>query len=331
MKREPASHAALIAIFGRHLAAYGNSPPLFRFAWEDRIVLPMTRKSNGQSQTEFSLSAQDCIEGMRNLPEESVDLVVTSPPYNLGVRYNSYDDRRSSEDYLRWTLSWAAEIKRVLKPDGSFFLNIGAAPSNPIFPHELAVELSALFVLQNTFHWIKSISIETPDGSLVSAGHFKPINSRRFVNNCQEFVFHLTKSGMTPLHRLGLGVPYADKSNVKRWAHTEGRDKRCRGNVWFIPYETIRSRRMQRPHPATFPTRLAVNCIKIHGKGSRTVMLDPFMGMGHAALAAQQCGIRKFIGFDIDPEYVELARMNIKRQGLDNLNGRGKVAAKRKS
>jgi site-specific DNA-methyltransferase (adenine-specific) len=149
-----------------------------------------------------------------------------------------------------------------LKPDGSFFLNLGAVPSNPVFPHELIAELSKLFVLQNTFHWIKSISVETPKGDRMSAGHFKPINSRRFVNNCQEFVFHLTKNGTTPLDRLSLGVPYADKSNVRRWTHTKGNDVRCRGNVWFIPYETIRSRKMQRPHPATFPTQLAVNCIK---------------------------------------------------------------------
>ncbi len=279
----------------------------------------MAGKKNRQRQTEFSLTAQDCIEGMRNQPTGSVDLVVTSPPYNVGVRYNSYDDRKSRNDYLRWALAWTAEIKRVLKPNGSFFLNVGAVPSDPVFPHELVVHLGGLFVLQNTFHWIKSISIQTPDGDRMSAGHFKPINSRRYVNNCHEFVFHLTKSGTTQLDRLSLGVPYADKSNVKRWSHTKGNDLRCRGNVWFIPYETIQSRRMQRPHPATFPTQLAVNCIKIHGTVREIVMLDPFLGMGHTALAAKQCGVRQFIGLDVDPEYVELARKNIDSHGFDNL------------
>lgn len=248
------------------------------------------------------------------MPAESVDLIVTSPPYNIGVRYNAYDDRKSREAYLQWALSWATEIKRVMKPEASFFLNVGAIPSKPLFPHELIAALSTLFVVQNTFHWIKSISLPSRNGSLISAGHFKPLNSRRFVTDCHEFVFHLTRHGTTPLDRLSLGVPYADKSNVKRWKHNQGRDVRCRGNVWFVPYPTIQNRSAQRPHPATFPVQLAVNCIKLHGKVSDVVMLDPFVGIGHAALAAKECGIRKFIGFDIDPGYVEQARMNISRQ-----------------
>lgn len=248
---------------------------------------------------------------MRALPPESVDLVVTSPPYNVGVRYNSYNDRQNRDDYLLWTLRWTIEVQRILKPEGSFFLNLGAVPSNPYLPYELILKLSQLFVLQNTFHWIKAISVQTPGGDMQSVGHFKPINSRRFVNDCHEFVFHLTKSGTAPLDRLGLGVPYTDKSNVKRWAHTQGHDLRCRGNTWFIPYKTIRNRGKQRPHPATFPAQLAVNCIKIHGGGPAIVMLDPFVGIGHAALAAKQCGIRKFIGFDIDPDYVARARLNV--------------------
>src|SRR5438445_9585997 len=162
-------------------------------------------------------------------------------------------------------MTWAAEVKRVLKPNGSFFLNIGGIPSNPLLAHGLVVELGALFTLQNTFHWVKSITVETRNKEILSVGHFKPINSRRFVNDCHEFIFHLTKTGRTPLDRLSLGVPYADKSNIRRWAHTKGRDLRCRGNNWFIPYKTIVSRSKERPHPATFPVELAINCIKIHG------------------------------------------------------------------
>jgi site-specific DNA-methyltransferase (adenine-specific) len=303
----------------RFPAGYGNAPPLSVFAQNYKIIRTyVSRKNNIQKQTEFTLLAQDCIQGMRSHPAESVDLVVTSPPYNVGVRYPSYDDHRSAAEYVRWALTWAAQIKRVLKPNGSFFLNLGAVPSNPLLPYELLVELSALFVLQNTFHWIKAIAVERPSREMVTAGHFQPINSRRFVNNCHEFVFHLTKSGTTQLDRLSLGVPYADKSNVNRWAHTNGHDVRCRGNVWFIPYETIRTRKLERPHPAPFPTQLAVNCIKIHGLRPAMVMLDPFLGIGHAALAAKQCGIAKFIGFDIDSGYVELARKNIESHGVDN-------------
>src|SRR5262249_10348532 len=60
-------------------------------------------------------------------------------------------------------------------------------------------------------------------------------------------------------------------------------------------------------HPATFPTQLAANCIRIHGNCAELVVLDPFLGIGHSVLAAKECGVRRFIGFDIDKEYVEVA------------------------
>lgn len=258
--------------------------------------------------TEFILESKDCVIGMREMEPNSVDLVVTSPPYNLGIKYNHYQDSKKQEDYLQWSVQWAKEVKRVLKESGSFFLNLGAAPSNPLIPFELMAELKKIFTLQNTFHWIKSITIETKEGETVSAGHFKPINSRRYVNDCHEYVFHLTKHGNTPLDRLAVGVPYSDKSNIQRWSHSGGADKRCRGNNWFIPYKTIVSRTKDRPHPATFPTELAANCIKIHGCDSKSVMLDPFLGIGHSALAAKECSVGKFFGFDIDSEYVAVAR-----------------------
>ena len=79
----------------------------------------------------------------------------------------------------------------MLKPDGSFFLNVGAAPSNPMLPHELVLRLRDLFRLQNTIHWIKAITIEDEDGVSISRGHFKPISSPRFLNDCHEYIFHL--------------------------------------------------------------------------------------------------------------------------------------------
>lgn len=262
------------------------------------------------------------------MPDNYADIVVTSPPYNLGISYTEYDDNKKPDDYLIWSCEWAKEVKRVLKDKGSFFLNLGACPSNPLIPHELVVELKGQnvgFVLQNTFHWIKSISLVTKDGELLSTetkggetlsiGHYKPLHSKRFVNDCHEYVFHLTKHGDTPIDRLSLGVPYSDKSNIARWAHTKGRDLRCRGNNWFIPYKTIVNRAKERPHPATFPVELAVNCIRIHGCTADSVMLDPFVGIGHSAIAARRCGIRRFIGFDIDPEYVRIARLVWRREG----------------
>src|SRR5260370_25649913 len=97
-----------------------------------------------------------------------------------------------------------------------------------------------------------------------SFGHFKPINSPRFLNDCHEYVFHFTKTGRVELNPLALGVPYQDKSNIARWRHTRGSALRCRGNTWFVPYETIQTRQHERPHPATFPVQLAECAIILH-------------------------------------------------------------------
>ena len=260
--------------------------------------------------TTFDLRGGDCLAGMAALAAESVDLVVTSPPYNLDIAYASYRDDAPRVDYLDWCYRWAAEVRRVLKPGGSFFLNVGAAPANPLLPHEIVLKLQPLFRLQNTIHWIKSITVQPRRAAELSVGHFKPINSKRYLTDCHEYVFHLTKTGDVPLDRLAVGVEYADKTNIARWAHTRGeaRDRRCRGNNWFIPYETIKSRDKDRPHPATFPTLLAEWCIRLHGARPDLVMLDPFLGLGYSGSAAATCGVEKFIGFEIDDGYLAEAR-----------------------
>jgi len=86
---------------------------------------------------------------------------------------------------------------------------------------------------------------------------------------------------------------------------------RCRGNTWFIPYRTIRSRDAQRPHPATFPPELPEMCMRLHGVERIRLAMDPFLGIGHSALAALRLGV-PFVGFEIDPGYLEVARDNLK-------------------
>jgi site-specific DNA-methyltransferase (adenine-specific) len=254
----------------------------------------------------------DCLVILPTLAEGSIDLVVTSPPYNLGIAYKSFKDTAPRDEFLGWCRQWAAGLKRVMTSDASFFLNVGASPVSPLLPHQLILALTdgaePLFTLQNTFHWIKSITVETRSNEQISAGHFKPINSKRFVNDCHEYVFHLTKGGDTELDRRAAGVPYQDKSNIARWGHTGGADLRCRGNNWFIPYETINSRDKDRPHPATFPVALVEQCVRLHGKGSATRLLDPFLGIGTSAIAAHRQQIEDFTGIELDAHYLETAR-----------------------
>jgi site-specific DNA-methyltransferase (adenine-specific) len=256
----------------------------------------------------------DCVKGMRTyLDAESIDVVVTSPPYNLGTRYKAYDDTIPRTDYLDWMETWATEIHRVLSDDGSLFLNIGAKPSDPGVPFEVLSRMQNHFALQNVIHWIKSIAIQKEDvGNYphitgnIGVGHFKPINSPRFINDCHEYIFHLTKHQNVKLDRLSIGVEYQDKSNIARWK-SAGKDRRCRGNTWFVPYKTIKNRAKQRPHPATFPAKIPKMCIQLHGIEDVHMILDPFLGIGNTALACLELGL-PCTGFELDPDYYAEAK-----------------------
>jgi site-specific DNA-methyltransferase (adenine-specific) len=283
-----------------------------------------------RGQHTATLYLEDCIAGMaRRLRPGSVDVVVTSPPYNIGSRYGQYDDSVPREEYLDWLEEWGRVVSGVLAEQGSVFLNIGAKPSDHWVPLEVLFRLRRHFVLQNTIHWIKSIAIdreevgrETGISGNLAVGHYKPINSKRFVNDCHEYIFHLTKGGGVELDRLGVGVEYQDKSNQKRWG---GRDRRCRGNTWFVPYKTIRSRQQDRPHPATFPVKIPRMCIQLHGQARTRLVLDPFLGLGHTALACRELGV-DFAGFEIDPDYFAEAGRLLQRELPAPKRGRPKGA-----
>ncbi len=244
-----------------------------------------------------------------NVSEKSVDVIVTSPPYNIGIGYNSYNDAMPREKYLAWMEQVGISVKRALADDGSFFLNIGNKPKDQWIAWDVASVLRKHFVLQNVIHWVKSIAITKADvGNYpnivgdIAVGHFKPIVSNRFLNDCHEYIFHFTKTGDVHLDKLAAGIPYQDKTNIGRWKAAK-EDRRDRGNTWFIPYETIQ-RKSERPHPATFPVKLPEMCIKLHGKAK--LVVDPFTGIGSTAVAAMRLGI-SFVGFEIDKEYLDTA------------------------
>ena len=233
---------------------------------------------------------------------DSIDVVVTSPPYNIGLGYNTYNDKLGEVAYLDWMVAICTELRRVLKPEGSFFLNISGSPSRPWLPFELIVRLRKLFVLQNHITWVKAISIGDE-----SYGHYKPVNSERYLNHVHEHIFHLTRNGDVKLNRIAIGVPYQDKSNIARRGHAQ--DKRCKGNAWFIPYSTVNSKAQKFHHPGTFPLGLPQWCIQLHGVAN-PVVLDPFMGTGTTVIAAILEG-GYGIGIDIDQTYVDIALKRI--------------------
>jgi site-specific DNA-methyltransferase (adenine-specific) len=276
------------------------------------LRVPPPQVSFASQRASYRFYQDDCLKILGGLPAGSIDVIVTSPPYNLGVRYRSYDDTIPRSEYLKWTAEWVRCAAAVLAPDGSLFLNVGAKPTDPWIALDVAQAARTHLRLQNTIHWVKSIAIEKALAGTragldqdLAVGHYKPINSRRFLNDCHEFVFHFTPAGNTPLERRAVGVRYQDPSNIGRW-HAAASGVRCRGNTWFIPYDTIQDREKERPHPATFPPRLPEMCLRLHGLERIRTVADPFLGLGSTAVACAQLGV-SFIGIELDAGYLERA------------------------
>ena len=288
---------------------------------------------------------QDCISGMKSLPENSIDICVTSPPYNLTINYGVYDDNKPRQEYLNWLDEVFSSVKRCLKDDGHFWLNVGYSNIDPWVGMDVAQVARKHFILQNNFVWIKSIAIDD-----VTRGHFKPINSDRFSNPTWEHLFHFTKTGSVKCDKLSVGVPYMHDSNLDNGSRMKGRmvkklgfqdqrdfyknatseqiemvessissklegktkvDKRCKGNSWFVPYDTIQNRDKHRgSHPATYPVKLVEDCIKFSNINKGGILIDPFMGSGTSAISAFNQGL-DYIGYDIDQDYINFANDRI--------------------
>lgn len=275
-------------------------------------ALPKPYADIERGRTRLRFFHGDAVDILKTFGAGSIDAVVTSPPYNLGIRYRTYDDGLPRSEYLEWTATWIKAVRQAMADDGSLFLNVGAKPKDPWTALDVAQAVRPHLELQNIIHWVKSIAIEkalagaraglTDD---LAVGHYKPINSKRFLNDCHEFVFHFSKTGETPIDRRAVGVKYQDKSNIGRWQQA-GSDLRCRGNTWFLPYDTIQSRDKERPHPATFPWRLPAYCLKLHGVDRVRLAVDPFLGLGSSAVACATLGVN-FAGIELDEHYLKEA------------------------
>lgn len=225
-------------------------------------------------------------EGIGTENTGTIDIICTSPPYNLKVNYGRYNDDRPRDAYLRWMNEILDELHSVLKRHGSFFLNLGASCRDPWIATDVAVLAREYFTLQNQIIWTKHLTVgET------GIGHVKPINSRRYLNHTFEHLFHFTHQGDVPLDRLAIGVPYTDKSNLNRGSRGKHGDVHCRGNTWYLPYDTVQSREEKGGHPAIYPVKLAEWCLKLHGLREGLRVLDPFAGTGTTAVACRNLGV----------------------------------------
>jgi len=228
-------------------------------------------------------------EALRN----KVDVIVTSPPY------------KEKDGYSYSLMKKLAQLASMaLKPGGRMFLNFGQLREDFIRPYEA---LSAMKIygddleIGQTIAWIKSIAINDDQ-----KGHFQPINSTRLLNYCWEPIFTLYKPPEPTFDRLSVGVPYADKSNLKRGTRGKNGDLHCAGDVWFIPYKTT-GKNKKKQHRHEYPEELVERCLKVSGVGADATVLDPFCGSGTVAVVAKKLGMNAIV-IDRDPEALGTAQ-----------------------
>jgi len=254
-----------------------------------------------------TLHLGDCLDHLHRCPDR-YDGVITSPPYNLGIDYHAYEDNRTRDDYLKWMDRVLSAIGRRLTPDGSLFLNVGSSLVDPWIALDVAQVARSHFVLQNHIVWVKSICIGEK-----GIGHYKPINSTRFLNHNFEHLLHLTPNGTSPVDRLAIGIPYQDKSNLTRGTRGKHGDRRCAGNVWFVPYRTIQRKAEKGSHPAIFPPELVRRCLLLLSPTAETAILDPFCGTGTTLQVCEELGCQG-VGIELDPLYFDHAVRKLEEQ-----------------
>mgnify|MGYP006093727843 CR=1 FL=1 len=246
---------------------------------------------------------EDCLISLSNLKEKSIDAVITSPPYNINIKYNSYKDTRN--DYNEWLINIFNQCCRVLKDNGHLFINLGSTKENPFAPYKIAEGIN--WKLQNNIIWAKAVEV---DGYV--RGYSTPTSSKRYLQNGWEHMFHFTKDGNTEVDLKASGVPYnTDYNNAERNFRRTGKTWRPTTTCWHITYKSKATKQItkeitgDKKHPAIFPEKLVEKCIQVSGLKKGTV-IDPFMGTGTTGLVCQKYNL-DFIGCEIDKDYFQFA------------------------
>jgi site-specific DNA-methyltransferase (adenine-specific) len=234
----------------------------------------------------------DCLEIMRTLPSESVDMIFADPPFNLGKKYGGKPDTDNRSDYCEWCAAWIEERFRLLKPTGTFYLMTIA---RHVFHMGSEMEKHGVFI--NKVEWRN-----------VSSFH----NKRGFWSSTQPIVVF----GKTDKYKFNT---YAQRRKIQ-WLRWGGYSTKPQGQLldyWddipFVyagaikhPEAILKPDTNQKVHPTQMPVRLAVRCIVFSTDQGDTV-LDPFSGSGTTGVACIQLG-RRFIGIEREIEYVQLAQ-----------------------
>lgn len=261
----------------------------------------------------------DCLRGLRKLPDGVVDLVFADPPFNIGYQYDAYEDRLPVDEYLEWSRTWMKEVKRVLKPNGTFWLAIG---------DERAAELKVLatrdlgFACRSWVIWYYTFGVHCEAKFARSHAHLF-----HFVCDPEDFVFNDDAVRVPSARQLVYAdkranpkgrvpddtwiiVPVAATSWILRPQDVpEG--FAAQSDTWYFPRVCGTFRERMGFHGCQMPEQLLGRIMRACTDEGH-VVIDPFAGSGTTLAVAKKLN-RRYLGFEISPNYAKLARKRLDR------------------
>lgn len=273
------------------------------------------------------VKAGDCIKGMAAMPEASVDLAFADPPFNIGYKYDVYDDRRSADEYLEWSRQWIGQIVRVLKPGGTFWLAIG---------DEFAAELKVLCTRELGLHtrnwvvWFYTFGVHCKHKFTRSHAHLF-----YFVKDPKKFTFNSLDIRVPSARELVYGDKRADAAGrvpddtwmippslgpeveMREGFVLRPQDIADRfwpeNDVWYFARVAGTFNERQGFHGCQMPEQLLGRIIRAcSNKGD--LVFDPFAGSGTTLAVAKKLG-RQYAGFELSTDYAH--KVNDRLAGVE--------------
>lgn len=250
------------------------------------------------------LTTGDCITQMKKLPEGCIDLAFADPPFNIGYKYDVYDDRKSVDEYLEWSEQWMREVSRVLKPTGAFWLAIG---------DEFAAELKVLATRTLGLHcrnwvvWYYTFGVHCKSKFTRSHAHIF-----YFTKDAKQFTFNDEQIRVPSARMLVYGDKRANpKGRVPddTWILRPQDAPDSFGSeedTWYFPRVAGTFKERAGFHGCQMPEQLLGRIIKCCSNEGEIVM-DPFAGSGSTLVTAKKLG-RTPLGFELSKDYAKQVR-----------------------